>query len=648
MAIVEMKRMTLIGLEEERENILKTLQNMGQVEVTEIRQGQENELPTHLEREMNTDSLDEVEGNINDVKFALEFLGRYKKDKKGLLAGRHEISLGELNAVVNRREEILKTVKKCRGLDESLTAIRSSATRLINQINQMQPWEKLNIPLEEIQDTDLVKMMLGTIDKVRAADFEKDLSSVFQEYYLEPMGVEKEDALYFLMYHRSIESEVDEKLKSAGFSKTTFAEIKGKPQDVIKEAEQGLQDIEKKRQEIAQEAEKLVPAIRELEILFDGLTIEQEKQKAALQLLKTGQTFYLEGWIPANSSPVLEKRLASFTDAYQLYFRDPLREEIFPVAMNNPALVKPFEMITELYSTPNPRGIDPNVFMAPFYFAFFGMMVSDAGYGIVLAVAAYIMTKALKLKGGAKKLGLLISLGGVSTFLWGALFGGWFGNAGAALGIRPLWFDPMENPLLMLGLCFALGIVQIFYGMGIQAYINIKRGRPWDAVFDQGLWYILIIGLLSMALPQTAASGKILAIFGAVGLVLTQGRDQKGLLKKAMSGVLSLYNITGYLSDVLSYSRLFALGLATGVIAMVINQLGVMVGNSVITWIFAALILVGGHLFNILINSLGAFVHASRLQYIEFFGKFFEGGGHAFQPLSIRSKYNDIYEKEAI
>ena len=279
------------------------------------------------------------------------------------------------------------------------------------------------------------------------------------------------------------------------------------------------------------------------------------------------------------------------------------------------------------------------------FLCIFGIMMGDAGYGLIIAALSYFALRKFKLRGTGKKLVSLILLGGVSCILWGSIFGGWFGNAGALVGLPPLWFDPINEPLTMLIFCFALGLIQIFAGMGLKAYMNIRQGKIWDAVFDQGLWYVTIIGLIIMV-TLSKAVGQYMALLGAAGLVLTQGRHQKNIVKRIFSGLLSLYDITGYFSDMLSYSRLFALALSGSVIATVINQLGLMAANSWIGWIIAAVVLAAGHGFNILISILGAYVHTSRLQYIEFFGRLFETGGHAFRPLRIKTKFIDVYQEE--
>jgi len=364
--------------------------------------------------------------------------------------------------------------------------------------------------------------------------------------------------------------------------------------------------------------------------------------------MQTSHTFILKGWIPAESVEIFSKKLSNITSNYYVEFKDPEPEEEFPVALRNNGFVEPFEAVTDLYSTPNSRELDPNVYMAPFFATFFGIMLGDAGYGLILAIVAYLATRKIKLRGQTGKIVRLMVLCGISTVIWGAAFGSWFGDAATRWGIPPILFNPTEEPIKMLIFCFAMGVLHLFMGMGVQAYSNIRQGRILDAIFDQGLWYVFYIGLILLGVGAAAGYngilqvGKVMSIAGAVGLILTQGRDKKNIIAKFFSGVLSLYNVTGFLGDVLSYSRLFALGLTTGVIGMVINQLGVMLGTSWIGWFFAILVFIGGHIFNTAINVLGSFVHTSRLQYIEFYGKFYEGGGKAFKPLSFVTKYNDI------
>ncbi|MBE3102553.1 MAG: V-type ATP synthase subunit I [Firmicutes bacterium] len=652
MAIIEMKKISLIGLERDKVFVLKTLQEMGNVEIREITDLSEEN--SAMDRDISDDSAGvDLEQKLARVKFALEFLGHYNSEKKGMFTSRQAVTTAELDRIIEKQEELFYVVDQSRKLDEDLASMRSRRTRVVNLIGQMSPWRTLDIPLDALIDTDKTRVLIGTVSKEKAEAFQHILDLDVEEVFQELIGISKEDAHYLIIYHMGLDEIISERLKEYGFNRTTFTSIEGTPGEVIAQCEQDIKALDQEEIQVSENAKKLLFNISELEVLYDGLNIELDKYKAMERILHTDKAYMLNGWIPAWDQKMLVERLLSITEALYIQFDDPDDNEIFPVALDNPMVIQPFEAITSLYSTPHSRGLDPNLFMAPFYFTFFGMMVGDAGYGLILAIVAALFTRKLKPNGMVKKLGWLISLCGISTFIWGAIFGSWFGNIGTLIaqqfGLKSavLWFDPMEEPILMLGLCFGLGIIHIFVGMGLQIYVSAKRGKLLDALFDQGLWIVLIIGLLLLATPL-AQVGKIMSITGAIGLVLTQGRSRKNPIKRLLSGVLSLYNITGYLSDVLSYSRLFALGLATGVIGMVINTLGIMLGTSWYGWIIGILIMVGGHIFNLLINSLGAFVHSSRLQYIEFFGKFFEGGGHAFAPLRIKTKFIDLINKEAI
>ena len=300
-------------------------------------------------------------------------------------------------------------------------------------------------------------------------------------------------------------------------------------------------------------------------------------------------------------------------------------------------------MVTRLYGSPSKKDLVPTPLMAPFFFACFLICLSYVCYGELLSSISFVLNRKIKLAGMGRQLVNLLFWGGLSSIIFGILMGGWFGDL---IPIKPLWFNPLDDPMRMLIFSFIVGTPD-YFGMAIQAYRNIKDGKPWDALFDQGGWYLFLTGLILLIVPGGGTIGKWSAIAGALVLILTQGRSQKSIIRKLLSGLLSLYDVTGFLSDVLSYSRLLALGLATGVIASAINTMGGLLANSVVGIIIMVVILAGGHIFNLVISTLSSYVHTSRLQYIEFFSKFFEGGGKAFQPFQIKTKFVDVEEREA-
>ncbi|HKM02269.1 MAG TPA: V-type ATPase 116kDa subunit family protein, partial [Sedimentibacter sp.] len=375
-------------------------------------------------------------------------------------------------------------------------------------------------------------------------------------------------------------------------------------------------------------------------------------------MLKTNTTFYIEGWIPGVSKDNIQKVL----DKYQCWYdiKKPEEGEEFPILMDNNSFIQPFETITELYSLPSSSNIDPTVFMAPFYSIFFGLMLADVGYGAIMSILCFLVLKKYKPEGNIQKFMKVFFYCGISTAFWGVMFGSWFGDAIPAAAkllfnsdftIKPLWLNPMEEPMTLLLFSFIFGVIHLFTGMAVNAYMLIRDGKTMDAVFDIGFWYGFIIGIAlwlfgNTIIPGSNQIGKWMTIIFAIGLVLTQGRAKKNVVGKLISGVLSLYNITSYLSDILSYSRLLALGLATGVVSSVVSILGSMGGRNVLGILLFVVAMTIGHSFNFAINALGAFVHSARLQYVEFFGKFYEGGGEAFNPLIKKTKYYKIIKED--
>ena len=648
MAIIDMKKLLLIGLESEKQSILEYLQDRGSVEITDM---DETDEFMDIENSADAEHIDKLFNQLAETESAIETLNRLGKIERKLLEPPNEVTAQDLRSRLKNKSEMLAIVQECRDMDRKLNEIDTRATRIEDTIPQYEAWIGLDIPVDKIGDTRTSKVLVGSVETSRGQAFEQAVESDLDLMYVENVGSSRDSTNYLVIYHRSVQDEAESVLREFGFINATFSGVEGTPKKIINSLNTELTSMQEERENILKRVGELASDVGELELFYDALSTELDRAKVALRLGESDRTFFLRGWVPSREADKLKEGLSRLTEYYYIELEEPKEGEEFPVALDNPPIVKPFEVITKLYSTPSPHELDPNIYMAPFYFMFFGMMVGDAGYGIIMAIVCAYMTKKLKWQGDTKKLGLLIALGGISTSIWGVLFGSWFGNLGELLGIQPVLLSPLDQPIEMLILCFALGIIHLFAGMAVKAYMNIREGQIWAAVFDQGFWYVFLIGLILMLVGKGAQSGQVgkyMAIAGAIGLILTQGRHERNIFKKITKGVLSLYDVTGYLSDVLSYSRLFALGLTTGIIGTVVNEIGMMFGTSIIGWIFAAIVLVIGHVFNILINSIGAYVHSSRLQYIEFFGKFFEGGGHAFNPLSIKTKYTQVYDEEVI
>jgi V/A-type H+/Na+-transporting ATPase subunit I len=649
MAIVDMKRISLIGFENHQEQVLETLMRMGVVELENIQQRtSEEEWMDLVTRDGEEETVSRLDSDIEKVGSALKYLGRYNSGKKGFFKSKRELNRADFTNIIRDNRKIWDAVDVISECDEKLSSLRSEENRLESLKASIEPWKELDIPLETTA-TKTSGVLLGVIpapphERKRITE---ELMEKVTECSIEIISANRDMLYLCIIYHKSCDGNLADLLKQYGFTKATFRELEGTAAHNIRTSDERIAEIHKERAQIEKRIATLKDYKDNIEVLHDYLLMRRDRKRSQSSMIKTGKTFMLEGWVPERVSQEVQKELEKHWDCV-VDVRDPNGSEEFPVLLDNPPIVEPFELITELYSLPRPRGIDPNIFMMPFYFMFFGMMISDAGYGLLIAILSGLAVLKFKPTGMAGKLIRLLFFGGISTFIWGVLFGGWFGNiielvSSGKFKILPLWFNPLDDPMRLLIWSLVFGGVHLFTGMGIKAWWLIKHGKVLDAIFDIGFWYLLLLGLVMMfAGGGLGETGKYMSILGAVLLVLTQGRGQKTIIKKFMSGLLSLYNITGYLSDVLSYSRLLALGLATGVIASVVNTVGILFGFSPIGIAILIVIFIVGHIFNILINALGAYVHASRLQYIEFFSKFYEGGGKAFKPFKINTKYINL------
>ncbi len=387
-------------------------------------------------------------------------------------------------------------------------------------------------------------------------------------------------------------------------------------------------------------------------------------------LPQSQRTFVISGYTAKKFVPALEKAIGANYDCV-MDVEEVGEEEEVPTILQNNSFSRSWEGIVESYGLPKRGEFDPTTIMSFFYVFFFGMMLSDAAYGAILAIACFVLLKKFpRMSPGMYQSIKLFMFCGISTVIWGILFGGYFGNIvdvvsakffGTTITPAALWFIPLNDPMKLLVYSMLFGVIHLFVGLGIKGYMCIKNRQFMDFFCDVVLWFCLVVGLILMLLPSSLFASiaqteivfpdvvnlmaKVLAIFGAVGIVLMSGRGTKNPGIRLALGAYDLYNITGWLSDVLSYSRLLALGLATGVIASVINQMGSMVPNNIFGIIAFIVIFIVGHALNLAINLLGAYVHTNRLQFVEFFGKFYEGGGKPFEPFCADTKYVDIKEE---
>ncbi|MEG1966817.1 MAG: V-type ATP synthase subunit I [Clostridia bacterium] len=633
MAIVEMKRMNLIAPMRDKRALLDTIQKLGCVQLSATEEDGGFHKQSKIER------LEKTNEEITRVQWAIGRLAKFDKQKPPLLGGKPAITGEEAAALLCKQPELMKTVEALEALERESGELRGQTARLLALREQLEPWTAFPVPISEVHSTKYTVATLGTAQK-SGVEALLEANSFSPLCMVTLVSTVRDAANLYVVAHRDAADELFQKLKEVGFTPLVLNGVENKVSQKMTEIDQELNQLSKQQEEIVAATASHVGVITELKTLFDCLGSMRERLVAEQDLLGSKSTFYLRGWTPVDLTQSVEKQLHKTSPSACMEFTDPDEGEEPPVLLHNNPLVSPYESIVSGFSLPTYHGLDPTAIMMPFFINFMGMMVSDAGYGVLMALLIPILIKVMKPSPGAKRLMWILVGGGVMTIFWGALYNTWFGFAP-----WPSLFDPINSPMPVMGLCIALGAVHLFAGLGVAAYMNIKSGHAGAAIADQLSWFLVIVGLaLMLVLP---AVGQWMAIAGVCIILVTAGREKsKNPFKRLISGLGALYGITSWVSDLLSYMRLFGMGLATGVIGMVINQLvGMVFASGPIGIVLGSALFVGGHLFNAGINILGAYVHSCRLQYIEFFGKFYEDGGKPFKPLATTNRY--CYIKEA-
>ncbi len=612
--IVPMKKATLIVLREDRDAVTSALQRCG--ELMPIPPG---------------DAPPPEAGQAAESLRARQALSAIRpyQEKRGMFAPRREVSAGELLAPGEEAKDLLGRIEAASAACEEEKA---RLGELDARMAELRPWLRMDIPVEALAGTRSAGVYSGYIEPRSAALLAETAEAQGGTAVLLDTGPQGTAVLLYT--YRPEEEVLLEAAAAAGFSQA-LPPCSGLPAEALKE-------LEKRRAEASAAWEAAQAALGalakkrdELELLCDQT--EAAEERAQTPYGETVQTVYLEGWVRADRTERLKKAVDRVTDCCVLSFADPAEGETPPTVTQNNRFVSQFETITDMFSRPQNGELDPNPVMAPWYWIIFGLMMGDAGYGLLMLLGIGLFKKFKKPRGDFGKLVNVLWFSSIPTIFWGVIFGSYFGETW-----HPILFAPLDNPMAMLVFCMVIGVLHIFSGMAVKMTASIREGRFWDAIFDQLSWMMLIVGLGLLFLPQTRTAGGVLAIVGAAIVLLTAGREKKGFFGKVIGGFGGLYGITGYVSDILSYSRILALSLSSGVVGMVMNLLAGMVQGSVIGFACSLLIYAVGHVFNLAMGLLSAYVHDSRLQYIEFFNKFYEGGGYAFRPLQINPRFVDV------
>ena len=642
MAILKMKKLRICGVSEEQTQLIRQLQLLGSVEIG---------APCALTDTQGVQVFCAGDGKSADALLrtsarltsALETLKHYETKKGGLFAARPEKTIGELFSD-EAYAAALDTAQAVLDAQDARSRLAAEKSRLTAVRESFVPWQQLPLPLETL-GTQHTRILLGTVPA--QTDLEALRARVFEaadEVQLEQISADQQSLYLLVFVHKCAAEAVGAALREAGFALTTFDGVQGTAAENIRRTDEATAACEQQDAEKLAELTALAEQKSALQLAFDRCTQEISKAQAADRLVHSEKTFCLGGWVPCEDVGKLEALLSGFCCAWEL--TDPAPEEYpdVPVKLKNNKLTWPLNMVTEMYSLPAYDGVDPNPLMAPFFILFYGIMMADMGYGLLMILASIIITKKSRPKGTSGQMfGLMFSCG-ISTFLMGALTGGFFGDFLPQLvGIidpdttfkaLPSLFTPLDDTITILIGAMALGFVQIVTGMAISFVEKIKKGQIMDAIWEELTWWIVFAGIACMALGVT----NIVLYVGLAMVVVGSGWSAKGFGKvTAIFG--SVYNhVTGYFGDILSYSRLMTLMLAGSVIASVFNTLGAIPGNVVIFLIISAL----GNGLNFALNLLSCYVHDLRLQCLEYFGKFYQDGGKPFEPLAINTKYVDI------
>ncbi|WP_244833138.1 V-type ATP synthase subunit I [Clostridium sp. BJN0001] len=651
MAIVKMKKFTLLAFESQKEQLLEKIQSFSDAEFINLQDEsmlENNEELKELRKDEPDEDLAKCEDELSKVKFALQFLENYVPKKSLIQSLRQEIpsyTIDELKDKVlsSNWEQVCQKMKE---KEEKLSKIENEKTRLQTAVISLKPYEKFDAPFESLNGFKHTVAFLGSM----ANQYSDTLEEIFKQNddsYLEIISKDNQDTYFFALCNKYDSDSIEESLRGCGFTpfKTNEEE---RPLKLIQDYNEKVSLLDSDKFLLKEELAGYEEELKVLELAYEYFNNLAKRKFVSNKFLKTKKTVMIQGWIPDENSKKFEGIISTIAgEDYYLNLEDVKDEEIddVPIKLKNNSLNTAFESVTEMYSLPKYNDIDPTPVVTPFYLAFFGMMVADMGYGIVMFVALTLAMKFFNFNDGTKKMLKFFRYLSIPCFIFGLIYGSFFGDI-----IKfPNLIDTNTDVMTILVLSVVFGLIQIFFGLGMKAYILIKVHHQYlYAFYDVGSWVLALVGLMgygaSFVLNVSPAIKNIsiaMAIFGSIVIILTQGREMKSKPAQLAQGLYSLYGITSYVSDLVSYTRLMAIGLSGASIAGAMNMIMKMIpGVGFI--ILGPLIFVIGHTINLLLSLLSGYVHTLRLTYVEYFSKFYDGGGRPFEPFKTENKYINL------
>lgn len=672
MAVSQMQRAQVFAHSSHRAQLIRDLQNLEIIHIVNLNEQEEAAGETSaLPESGETSVLEEeirgiirgIQGDLSNLQSTIDYLADFEQ-KKGFIAG----LLG--SRVVISSQEYFQLSKEiahgewrgvcgeCRTLEDQALDLTSREGRLKSDRANLQIWANLDVPIEEIRDTEKTAIRMGVVHKTAYEGLLAETNSSEVDVALEIVGQTKTEVYVVVIFLQEDEQEVAPILSKYGFSPVSLPLTSGTVADRLKQIEDELSQIYAQRQEIAEKSAQLAVHRDNLMAVYDHISELLRQEQVRESFINTDHAFMVEGWVRKKDTKKLEEALSEKYDEVEVIFSEPSEDDEPPVDLEIKGPADPFQMVTKLYGIPNYREIDPTPLIAPFFAFFFGICLTDAGYGFLVALIAYFGAR--KLSGGGKNLFRLLILAGIATIIVGSLTGGWFGIKPDRLPgfLKKLQIlDPQgQGQMTFMVAIICIGFIQVWFGFFVKMYIDIRE-RDWAGAFlDQLPWLIAMILMAVVPLLHVLANAPIyvtlitaaIVVLCCLIIVAFSGRENSNIVARLGAGGFELYTkLTGSFGDILSYLRLFALGLATGIIAGVVNTMAGMMWGSLIGKVIAIGIFIGGHIFNIVINSLGGFIHTARLQFVEFFTKFYEGGGEEFRPFKKEHTYITVVDTES-
>ncbi|MDP2896909.1 MAG: V-type ATP synthase subunit I [bacterium] len=642
MAIAPLKKIEVLGHASERDAVLEFLQREGNVEVIDLKDKSEEYRDFAFGRQ--SISYKEVTEAIEKLSYLMSFFEGLGKTKRSRFGPKPVLRRRELIELL-RGFDFAGLHERCRGIESSLKNADKRRMELESRKKELLPWMAVDVPLDAIGETDYTRSALGSI-RNEAYDSLREAIESLPDAHLEVVGEDRQGVFLFIAYLKVTDEEVTEVLRQHEVVFHHLPHYRGRAEEILKNIAAEEEQLESQRLAHLEEAKTLLPEEDKVAALLDYFSNLERNESTKDHLLYSQETFFLQGWIRAGDAPAAQRELPDRFGTVEVYVSEPSSDDVVPTLLRNRGWVRPFEFLTRIYGYPVYGGVDPTPFLSPFFFVFFGFCLGDAVYGLALVFVSILALKKLRMGWQGTRFFRLMFYCGVSATIVGALAGSWLGDL---FGIPALVFNPMKRPVSVLNIALILGIIQIGTGYAAAAYGNIRRKQYKAALLDQLPIFVLLAGLTGIGLiflgtvsKEAAMPFVILTVLGSTVILLASGRNQPSLFGKVFFGGLGVYwAVSGYLSDILSYSRLWALGLVTGAMASTLNLIASNLGGMipVVGAVFTVIILVGGHIFTLAVNVLGAFVHSLRLQFVEFFSKFISSTGRPFRPLSIENRF---------